>query len=95
LVVPGGVQPQFAQQLYVGVEDADVAVADEHQDAGAGVAAAQPDVVQPAVVPQGDDAAGVDAVVADSVVAGVEPSTGRDGLRAGEVGLQRGAAPPW
>jgi hypothetical protein len=41
-----------------------VAVADQDQDAGAGVAAAQTDVVQPAVVSQGDDAAEVDAVVA-------------------------------
>jgi hypothetical protein len=34
------------------------------------VAAAEPDVVQSAVVPEGDDAARVDLVVADSVVAG-------------------------
>jgi hypothetical protein len=39
------------------------------------VAAAQPDVVQAAVVSQGDHARVVDAVVADAVVAGA----GRDG----------------
>ena len=45
MVVPGGVQLEFAEELSVGVQDADVAVADEDQDAAAGVAAADADVV--------------------------------------------------
>jgi hypothetical protein len=73
----------------VGVEDADVEVADEDQDAGSGVAAAQSDVVQAAVVAQGDDAGVVDAVVADPVVAGVDGGAGRDRFRSGRVGLRR------
>jgi len=48
-----------------------VQVFDQDQDALAGVAAADADVVQPAVVPQGDDTGGVDAVLSDAVVRGV------------------------
>jgi hypothetical protein len=45
-----------------------VEVADE--DVGAGVRAAEAEVVEAAVVPEGDDAGFVDLVVPDSVVAG-------------------------
>jgi hypothetical protein len=44
-------------------------VTDQDQDAGAGVAPSEAEVVQAAVVAQGDDAGVVDAVVADAVVA--------------------------
>ena len=43
-------------------------VLDEQDDAGSGVGSADADVVQPAVVAQGDGAGFVDAVVADPVV---------------------------
>ena len=66
LVVTGGVEDRFAQELAgAGVDDADVAVEDQEQDVGAGVGASDTDVVEPSVVAQGDDAAGVDAVAAD------------------------------
>jgi hypothetical protein len=54
-----------------------VPVAGQDEDAGAGVATAQADVVQAAVVAQGDDAGAVDAVVADAEVAGVDRCTSR------------------
>lgn len=59
--VPGEVQGEFAQQL-AGVpgDDADVQVVDQERDAGAGVGAADADVVQAAVVAQGDGAGPVD-----------------------------------
>ena len=52
------------------VDDADVVVLDEQQDVGSGVGSSQPDVVQAALVAQGDDAGGVDGVAADPVVGG-------------------------
>jgi hypothetical protein len=56
LVVPGRVEGEFAQEFAgVGVDDADVQVLDQEQDAGSGVGAADADVVEPAVVAQGDD----------------------------------------
>ena len=58
MVVPAGVEGEFAEQFTVGGEYADVQVADQDEDAGVGVAAAEADVVQPAAVPQGDDAGG-------------------------------------
>jgi hypothetical protein len=45
-----------------------VQVIDEQGDAGAAAGGAESDVMQPAVVTQGDGAAGVDGVVADPVV---------------------------
>ena len=55
LVVPGRVEGQFADQLAgVAVDDADVQVVDEQGDGGAGEAGAEADVVEPAVVAQGD-----------------------------------------
>ena len=46
MVVPGGVEGQLAQQFAGVGEDADMQVADQDQYAGAGVAAAESDVVQ-------------------------------------------------
>ena len=49
MVVPGGVDGEFADELAGGgVDDSDVEVADEHEDAGSGVGSADADVVQPA-----------------------------------------------
>jgi hypothetical protein len=91
LVVPGGVEGEFAEEFAVSGEDADVQVVDQDGDLGAGHSPAQPDVVQPAVVPDGDGAAVVDGVGADPVV-GLNLWPGRDGLGAGRVGLG-GCAP--
>ncbi len=48
-------------------------IVDQHQDADPGVAPTKTEVVQPAVVAQGDDAAGVHPVVADPVVQSALP----------------------
>ena len=68
LVVLGRVELQFAEEFSVVGEDADVSIVDQDQDVGAGVVSADADVVEPAVVAQGEHAAGVDLVVADAVV---------------------------
>ena len=69
LVVAGGVEDQFADEgSGVVLQDADVEVVDEHGDFGAAASLAQADVVQAAVVADGDDVGGVDGVVADPVV---------------------------
>ncbi|WP_231737597.1 hypothetical protein [Mycobacterium sp. IS-1742] len=60
-----------------GVDDSDVVVVDEHQNAGSGVGAADADVVELAVDPQRQGAVGVDAVGAHALVA-------VDALRRGE-----------
>src|SRR5688572_5788474 len=52
LVVPGRLEDRVAEQLSAGAKHADVPVVDQHEDLRAGVATAQADVVQPAVVPQ-------------------------------------------
>jgi hypothetical protein len=67
-----------------------VQVVDQDQDRGAGVAAAEADMVQPVAVAQGDFAVAVDGVVADSVVAADEGLSAGGGFRPGEVGLVRG-----
>ncbi|KMO73438.1 hypothetical protein [Mycolicibacterium chlorophenolicum] len=55
LVVPGGVDGEVADELAGGgVDDPDVEVVDEHQNAGSGVGAADADVVQLAVDAQGE-----------------------------------------
>jgi hypothetical protein len=74
LVVLGRVELELSEEFAVVGEDPDVAIVDQDEDVGAGVAAADADVVEPAVVSQGEDAAGVDLVVAD---AGVGSSRGR------------------
>lgn len=67
MVVAGGVEDQLADQLAgVVVDDADVEVVNEQDDAGAGERGAEADVVQPGVVAQGDAASAVDPVVPDA-----------------------------
>ena len=72
-------------------DDADVQVVHEEQDGCAGVAATETDVVEPAVVPQGQLAVRVDLVAADGEVAVDQRDAGRDGLGPGGVGLGGGA----
>jgi nucleotide-binding universal stress UspA family protein len=69
LVVAGGVDGELGEELTVFGDDSDVAVGDEEQDVGAGVAAADAEVAEPGLVAQRDVAAAVDAVPADPVVA--------------------------
>jgi hypothetical protein len=71
------------------VDDADVQVLDEQQDAGPGVGAAGADVVEPPVVAEGDFAGGIDAVGADAVV-GVGVAVAGDGFGPGLIGGGRG-----
>jgi hypothetical protein len=66
LVVPGGVEFEVAERLPGAGDDPDVQVVDEHEDRGAGVAAADADVVQAAGVAESEFAVGVDGVVADA-----------------------------
>ena len=61
-----------------GVDDADVEVLGEEQDSGAGVGAADGDVVHSSCVAEGDDAVFADLVVPDSVV-GVVVAAGSGG----------------
>jgi hypothetical protein len=69
LVVAGGVEGEVAEEFAGGgVDDADVEVVDEEDDGGLGVGSADADVVEAAVVAEGDGAGLVDAVVADAVV---------------------------
>ena len=68
-----------------GVDDADVQVLDEHDDVGPGVGPADADVMQAAVVAQGDDAGVVDAVGPDPVV-GVGGAVAWGGFGVGGVG---------
>jgi hypothetical protein len=91
LVVLGRVELQLSEEFAVVGEDADVELVDQDEDVGAGVAAADADVVEPAVVAQGEHAAGVELVVADAVLGVVQGQAGRDGLGPGLVGLDRGA----
>ena len=92
LVVAGGIDGQFAQQLAGGgIDDPDLEVVDQQQDVGLGVGSADADVVQAAVDAQGDGAGLVDAVVADALVGVGGPATaGRGGFGAGLVGGVRG-----
>ena len=54
LVVPGRVEGELAEQFAGrGVDDADVQVLDQEQDAGSGVGAADADVMPPAAGAQG------------------------------------------
>ena len=93
MVVPGGVEDEFAEDFAGGgVDDSDVEVLDEDQDAGSVVDAADADVVQASAHAQGDRAGLVDAVGADAVVGVDAGSRGRfgacpvDGGRGGAVG---------
>jgi hypothetical protein len=69
LVVAGGVEGEVAQYFSGGgVDDFDVVVLDEDQDAGSVVDAADADVVQASVDAQGDGSGLAYAVGADAVV---------------------------
>jgi hypothetical protein len=72
LVVAGGVELEVSEEFAVGSGGADVEVFDEGEHWLATMAAADADVVELAVVSQGELAAGVDGVVADSIVGVVE-----------------------
>ena len=70
LVAAVGVEGEVADDFAGGgVDDADVEVVDEHDDRGAGEGSADADVVELAVVAEGDFAGFVDAVVADAELA--------------------------
>ena len=68
------------------VQDADVEVIDEHDDVDAAQVLGQADVVQAAVVADGDDASGVDAVVAYPVMR-CDALAGGEGVGAGVEGV--------
>lgn len=90
LVVAGGVQGECAEDLRGGgVDDGDFQVLDAQSDVGS----SDSDVVQFAVVSQGDYACFVDLVGADSVVGVVDSVCGvGGGFGAGLIGSGRGAA---
>ena len=57
-----GVEGELAEEFAgVGVDHADVQVLDQEQDAGSGVGAAGADVVEAALVAEGDEPGAVDA----------------------------------
>ena len=69
LVVAGGVEGEVAEQFAgLVVDDADVEVFDDEGDGGVSVGAADADVVEFAVVAQGDFAGFADDVSADPVM---------------------------
>jgi hypothetical protein len=78
-----GVEGEVAELGAVEGEDADVEAGDEHDDAPAGVGAADADVVEAAVVAEGEFAGVVDAVVADAVAGGVDGGSAGVGAFAG------------
>src|SRR6185437_6006919 len=86
LVVAGGVQGELSGG---GVDDADVEVLNQEEDMGSGAVLADADVVEAAVIAEGDGAGVVDAVGADAVV-GVGVAVTRGGLGPGGVGGGRG-----
>jgi len=65
---------------------------DQDEDVGAGVAAADADVVQPAVVPQGEHSAGVDPVVSDALGPPSAWVTPCSGGRVAKLGLATAVA---
>ena len=92
LVVAVGVEGELADEFAGGgVDDADVQVLDEEQDAGPGVGSPDADVVELSAVAQGDEPGGVDTVGADAVV-GVGGAVAGDGLGTGGVGSGGGRA---
>ena len=68
-----------------GVDDSDLKVLGEEQDSGAGVGAADGDVVESSCVAEGDDAVLGDLVVSDPVVAVVVSGAVRGRFREGLV----------
>ena len=91
MVVPGGVEGEVAQHFAGGcVDDFDVVVLDEDQDAGSVVDAADADVVEASVDAQGDVAGFADAVGSDSFVgvdAGCWVGFGPAGVNGGRGGV--------
>jgi hypothetical protein len=95
------VEGEFPQQ-FAGVfgDDAEVEFADEHQELCAGLGAADADVVESAVVPEGELTVGVDAGFADAEVltdvdaapGGDRAGQGRPSVGGGAAGRRRGAA---
>ena len=67
------------------VDDADLKVLDQDDDAGSGVGSADADGVEPAAVAQGDLAGLVDAIEADPVVGVGITGAARSGLGHGLV----------
>ena len=91
LVVLGWVEGQVTEEFAVTVDDPDVQVVGEDVDADAGQEAAEPDVVQAAVVAQGDRSGWVDHIAAEPVVVGDRRAV-RGGAGACRVGLGGGAS---
>ena len=88
MVVAGGVEGELAEEFSVWGDDPDVAVGDEHEDCASVVAGSHADVVEPALVADGDGSVFVDFVVADPVVrvgGGVRGPTCLNPARAGDV----------
>ena len=84
LVVATRIEGEPADQLAcVEVEDPDVSVGDEELDRPSLVSSADADVMELAVVAQGDRSCGVDLVVADAEVGVGVASCGRPGLDPG------------
>src|SRR5690348_2912955 len=94
LVVAGRVEAEFADQFAVFLgDDPELKVAGEDEDLGAGPAASDADVVELAVVAQGELAVGVDGVAADAeVLADADAAAGGDGPGPGGPGSCGGAA---
>ena len=92
LVVAVRIQGELADQFAgVLVGDADVQIADEQQHRGAAQVGADADVVEPAVVTDGDGPAGVDLVGPEPVV-GADDWPGRHRFGSGGIRLGWGAA---
>jgi len=91
LVVAAGVDGELAEQFSGGgVDDADLEVLDEQDDAGSGVGSADADVAQSTCDAKRDGAGLADLVVADAVVCVVGPVGAGGGLGSGVVGRGRG-----
>jgi hypothetical protein len=67
LVVAAGVEAQPTDCLPAVIQDPNVPPGDQKRDGLVGIASADTDVVEAALVPQGDDVRVVDLVVADPV----------------------------
>ena len=86
MVALGCVEGEFAEEFAGGgVDDADVEVVDQDEDAGSAVGSPDADGVEPATVTEGDLAGVVDAVAADPVV-GIGLLVAGGGLGTGLVG---------
>ena len=88
LVVPGGIDGEFAEKLAAVAEDAHVAVGDQKPDGLVFEGAADADVEQAVHVAEGDLAFGADPVLADAAVHGRHRSCGMR-LESGVEGNQR------